>query len=91
MAVTASDTHCRVATARWDSNELARRHGPTNNLPICCCGLGGKISTLSAGSRRVDELMSDEKARCVAAGGLGHRLTGQSMTEEASEPRLGLR
>jgi hypothetical protein len=29
--------------------------------------------------------MSNEKARCVAAGGLGHRLTSQSMTEEASE------
>ena len=43
---------------------------------------------LCAGSRRVDELMSDEKARCAAAGGLGHRLTGQSMTEEASEPRV---
>jgi hypothetical protein len=55
------------------------------------CGLGGKISTLCAGSRRVDELMSDEKARCTTAGGLGHRLTGQSMTEEVSEPRVGLR
>jgi hypothetical protein len=26
----------------------------------------------SAGSRRVDELMSNEKARCAAADGLGH-------------------
>ena len=46
---------------------------------------------LCAGSRRVNELMGDEKARCAAAGELGHRLTGQSMTEEASEPRVGLR
>jgi hypothetical protein len=46
---------------------------------------------LCAGSRRVDELMSNEKARCAAVGRLGHRLTGQSMTEEASEPRVGLR
>jgi hypothetical protein len=36
---------------------------------------------LCAGSRRVDKLMGDEKARCAAASGLGHRLTGQSMTE----------
>jgi hypothetical protein len=35
--------------------------------------------------------MSDEKARCAAACGLGHRLTGQLITEEASEPRVGLR
>jgi hypothetical protein len=35
--------------------------------------------------------MSDEKAKCAAAGGLGHLLTGQSMTEEASETRVGLR
>jgi hypothetical protein len=27
----------------------------------------------------------------AAVGGLGHQLTGQSMTEEASEPRVGLR
>jgi hypothetical protein len=33
---------------------------------------------LCVGSRRVDELMSDEKAKCAAAGGLGHRLTGQN-------------
>jgi hypothetical protein len=46
---------------------------------------------LCAGSRRVDELMSNEKARCAAAGGLGHRLTNsQSMIEEASEPRVGV-
>ena len=94
MTVTSSDNHCRVATARWDPNELARdkwRNDPTNSLPIYWCGLGGKISMLCAGSQRVDELMSNEKARCAAAGGLGHRLTGQSMTEEASEPRVGLR
>jgi hypothetical protein len=46
---------------------------------------------LCVGSRRVDELMSDEKAKCAVADGLGHRLTGQSMTEEASEPRVSLR
>jgi hypothetical protein len=60
-------------------------------LAICWCTLDGKISMLCAGSRRVDELMSNEKARCAAVGRLGHRLTGQSMTEEASEPRVGLR
>jgi hypothetical protein len=46
---------------------------------------------LCAGSRRVNELMGDEKARCAAAGGVDHRLTGQSMTEEASESLVGLR
>jgi hypothetical protein len=63
-------SQCRVATAR-DPSELARDrwcHGPTNCLPIYWCGLGGKVSTLNAGSRQGDELMSNEEVRWRCSG-----------------------
>jgi hypothetical protein len=54
----ASDSHCRVATARRDLCEIARaggavvpRQNPTNSLPIRRCGLGGKVAELHTGPR----------------------------------------
>jgi hypothetical protein len=53
MMIIASDNHCSVAMAQWDPNKLARI---------------GKVSVLCAGSRRGDELMSDDKARWRCSG-----------------------
>jgi hypothetical protein len=61
-AVAPSDNHCCVATARRDPCEIARAGGAvvprqnlTNSLPICRCGLGGKVDVLRARSRHGDE------------------------------------
>jgi hypothetical protein len=50
--VATNDSHCRVATARWDPCEIVRAGG---NLPIRRCGLEGKVVVLRAGSRCGDE------------------------------------
>jgi hypothetical protein len=49
----ASNNHCRIVTAWWDPNKIARvggamvpRHDPTDSLPAHRCGLGGKVVAL---------------------------------------------